>query len=201
MNKKDEKKDCCRQGKGQWPLLPLWGASVGARCWTPCGKAHNSWYWRTTATSLSSSCALYPKCLCSRMETGDPRCCLLHGKYGKWDHHWDKKYTEIFINGRHRLHETQQKCTPQKTRKMEKCVVWNSVNTRHNHKFSNYSKIYIYIFFLSLEKLPSQYNPIQSLPVEHLTAITVIFLKYLCALIGLSTEDSNRPSMAVTWVT
>lgn len=60
---------------------------------------------------------------------------------------------------------------------------------------------YIYIFFLSLEKLPSQYNPIQSLPVEHLTAITVIFLKYLCALIGLSTEDSNRPSMAVTWVT
>lgn len=61
--------------------------------------------------------------------------------------------------------------------------------------------IYIYIFFLSLEKLPSQYNPIQSLPVEHLTAITVIFLKYLCALIGLSTEDSNRPSMAVTWVT
>lgn len=46
-----------------------------------------------------------------------------------------------------------KKCekTPQKTRKMEKCVVWNSVNTRHNHKFSNYSKIYIYIFPISGE--------------------------------------------------
>lgn len=40
---------------------------------------------------------------------------------------------------------------PQKTSKMEKCVVWNSVNTRHNHKFSNYSKIYIYIFPISGE--------------------------------------------------
>lgn len=66
----------------------LWGASVGARCWTLCGKAHNNWCWRTTATSLSSSCALYPKCLCSHMETRDLRCCLLHGKYGKWGHHF-----------------------------------------------------------------------------------------------------------------
>lgn len=46
--------------------------------------------------------------------------------------------------------EEMWKKPPQKTRKMEKCVVWNSVNTRHNHKFSNYSKIYIYIYIFPI---------------------------------------------------
>lgn len=34
--------------------------------------------------------------------------------------------------------EEMWKKNPKKTSKMEKRVVWNSVNTRHNHKFSNF---------------------------------------------------------------
>ena len=92
--KDKRKEDWCRQGKGHWPLLPLWEAVVGARCWTRCGTARSSWCWKTTATSPGSSCAPCPGCRCSDRGTGDPRCCLLRGRYDIWGRHCDKNTTK-----------------------------------------------------------------------------------------------------------
>lgn len=140
----DEKKDWCRQGKRHWPLLPLSEALGGARCWTLCGRAHSSWCWKMTTTSPSSSCAPCPGFLCSRRGTADPHCCPLHGKYGKWDHHWRQNKIRIMFLDNYR----RNYILPFQS---EHVTLWCKAQYSHDHKLHTdhcVVKVYINVLYL-----------------------------------------------------